>query len=173
MEQSGGRAGKENISCYFLRAKKRINGVIGGFDKQFYADGLKEIWQSFDAFLGLNFPDKSNSGMRKKFVQKYQSLFLDWKMSDRFRDAVTRLRASGELNDMTPGGSKSPIKIKDTTNLLELLNFSYRVRSNLNHGSKDLEDESDKGRRNRALVEFSFKITFEILEKVLMEEKII
>ncbi len=164
---------KENCLTYFLRAKKRIIGLKDGFDKQFYAEGLKDIWQSFDAFLGLNFPDQSNKQMRLKFANKYQLLFEKWKKSDMFNDVVRRLMASGKLYNMSPVKPKKPIELKDIQNLLEILEFSYRVRSNLNHGSKDLESEDDRGRRNRALVEFSFKATFEILEKTLKEEKII
>jgi len=164
---------KENCLTYFLRAKKRITGLKDGFDKQFYAEGLKDIWQSFDAFLGLNFPDQSNKQMKVKFANKYQQLFEKWKKSDMFNDVVRRLRASGKLYDMSPIKPKQPIEIKNIQSLLEILEFSYRVRSNLNHGSKDLESEDDRGRRNRALVEFSFKATFEILEKTLTEEKVI
>ncbi len=164
---------KENCLTYFIRARKRISGLNDGFDKQFYADGLKEIWQSFDAYLGLNFPDQSNKQMRVKFCKNYQTLFEHWRKSDVFKDAVLRLRASGRLYDMSPINPKKTIEIKDIQNLLEILEFSYRVRSNLNHGSKDLEREDEKGRRNRALVEFSFKATYEILENTLMNEKLI
>jgi len=164
---------KSNILTYFLRAKKRFIGTKSGFDKQFYAEGLKDIWHSFDAFLGLNFPDQNNKTMRNKFVNKYQSSFANWTKSDKFREFVVRLKTSGKLYDMSPINPKRPIEISDINNLLEILNFPYRVRSNLNHGGKDLERDDEKGNRNRALVEFSFKITFEILEKVLTKEKII
>ncbi len=164
---------KNNIVTYFLRARKKFIGTKSGLDNQFYAEGLKDVWHSFDAFLGLNFPAQNNKEMRIKFVKKYQSIFEKWNMSDTFNDSVKRLKAFGKLYDMSPIRPKPLLEIKDINNLSEILEFSFRIRSNLNHGSKDLESDNEKGRINRDLVEFSFKVTFEILEKTLMEEKII
>ncbi len=62
--------------------------------------------------------------------------------------------------------------VSKETKLLEILNFSYTVRSNLNHGAKHLVGDTEIARRNRELVEYSFKITYDILEKVLPEEGI-
>jgi hypothetical protein len=164
---------QENIKTYFFRAKKRFVGLNSGLDNQFYAEGLKDIWHSFDAFLGLKFPEQNNKKMRIDFVKKYQLIFNKWKMSDLFEDLVKRLKIFGKLRDMSPINQKSPIEITDEKNLLEILDFSYRVRSSLNHGGKDVESNTKKAKTNRSLVEFSFKITYEILEKVLLEEKMI
>ena len=164
---------KENIKTYYFRAKEKYVGLNDGFDKQFYADGLKDVWHSFDAFLGLNFPAQDNKQMQIKLAAKYQPIFEKWRKSDMFMDSVKRLRVFGKLLDMKPVKSKPPIDIADIQNLLEILQFSFRVRSNLNHGSKDLESESEKARTNRSLVEYSFKVTYEILENVLIEEKVI
>ena len=89
-----------------------------------------------------------------------------------FKDCVKRLKIFGWLHDMSPIRPRRRIRINDVNNLLEILEFSYRVRSNLNHGSKDLESETEKAKSNRGLVEFSFKVAYEILEKTLKEENI-
>ena len=61
------------VTCktYFNRAKKRICGLRNGFDKQFYTDGLTDVWASLDAIIGLRFSD------RKKFCQTKKWLFED------------------------------------------------------------------------------------------------
>jgi len=163
----------ENIKTYFFRARKRIIGLVDGSDNQFYAEGLKDIWYSFDAFLGVHFPEKNNTLMRQKFCGKYQKIFESWNMSDDFKDAIIRLRILSPIPDMSPRNPRGNKSIKDTNNLSQILEASYRVRSNLTHGSKDLEKQDDAGRRNRALVKFSFITTYYLLEKVLINENII
>jgi len=164
---------KENIVTYYLRAKKRYIGLNKGLDKQFYAEGLKDVWHSFDAFLGLNFPKQDNKLMQIEYCRIYQPIFEKWKKSDEFVDSVKRLRVFGKLQDMKPVRPKHPIEIENIDNLLEIIEFSFRVKSNLNHGSKDLESENEAGKINRFLVERCFKVTFEILERTLIKDKIL
>lgn len=164
---------EENCKTYFLRARKRISGLRDGFDNQFYAEGLKDIWQSFDAFLGRYFPKVNNKSMREEFSKDYQSKFENWEMSDDFKKSSTMLNLLCPIPNMSPINPGEDFKIKDINDLFQLLGASYRVRSNLTHGSKDLERQDEKGVRNRALVENSFKLTYAILEKVLIDKKII
>ncbi len=163
---------RANSVIHYRKAKEKI-GLRNGFDKHFFADGLKDIWMAFDAFLGWRFPAGSNREMRKKFSEEYQDIFEQWKMSDRFRKSLKILCDLSPVIDTSPKNPRDPIWIENPSNLFEVLELCYRIRSNLFHGGKDLETKEKHGKRNRQLVEHSFKVTFEILEKTLLNEKII
>lgn len=158
---------------YYNYAKEKIGGLRNGFDKQFFAKGLRDVWTSFDAFLGLKFPDKNNTEMRRKFSAHYQSLFENWSMPDMFKESLKKLCELAPVRDTSPIDPRPDIPLNNLDNLFEILQLCYRVRSNLDHGGKDLENEGELGKRNRALVEHSFKVTFIILEKTLLNEGII
>ncbi len=163
----------ENIKTYFFKARKRITGLVGDFDNQFYAEGLKDIWYSFDAFLGVHFPENDNKMMRNSFSENYQKIFESWDKPDDFKDAIKRLKVLSPIPDMSPRNPKRDVSLADINNLSQILEVSYRIRSNLSHGSKDLERQGGAGDRNRALVKFSFIATYYILEKVLIDKEII
>lgn len=149
---------------YFYRAKKRITESSEDFDKQFFANGLTDVWASLDAIIGLKF---SNI---KKFYQQYQSFFETCHKSDVFHNSLEKLVNLSPVQNMK---TEKLIHLRDKTNLQELLLFSYAVRGNLHHGRKDLESETIINTRNKELVEHSFKVTYEILEKTLSNEKLI
>ena len=94
-------------------------------------------------------------------------------MSGSFKKSLEKLCELCPIEDMRPLNSEQPNKINDPSDLFEILDVSYRIRSNLDHGSKELEDETKYGNRNRELVKYSLRVTYEILEKVLFTEKII
>ena len=157
----------------FLRVRDRLSDPVDGFDKQFFAIGLRELWSSFEAYLGWKFPASTVKDMRESFANNYQGLFKKWHVSDSFNKNLERLHHLCPVKDMQPANPGSPKTINDPGNLLEILDVSYRVRSNLDHGGKVLESETENGIRNRELVECSLRITYEILEKTLLIEKII
>jgi len=158
---------------YFLRARKRIIGLRRGFDKQFYAEGLREIWSALDACLNWKFPANTNREMREFYSDKYQKIFENWSMSDMFKESLEILSKLVPVKDMSSVNPRPDVELGDKNDLFEILQLSYRIRSNLDHGAKDLESDSDVGIRNRELVEHSFKVTYEILERTLLHESII
>jgi len=160
---------EESCKTYFLRSRERIIGLKSGLDPHFFAEGLRDIWSSFDALLTWKFPGGNNTDQRKKFAAKYQASFPDWRKTDLFKNSIKILMGLSPVKNMDNGKEFS---VSKETKLLEILNFSYTVRSNLNHGAKHLVGDTEIARRNRELVEYSFKITYDILEKVLPEEGI-
>jgi hypothetical protein len=164
---------QESCKTYFHRARKKIIGTVEGLNKQFYADGLRDVWTAFDAFLGWKYPDNNNKAMRNKYTTVYQSIFEKWRMSDIFNSAILKLKELSPIEDMNPRNPRPPISLTDIKDLNEILEICYRIRSNLNHGSKALELDDERGIRNRALVEHAFRVSYEILEKTLINEKVI
>ncbi len=161
---------EDACKTYFLRARKRVVGCRDGLDKLFFADGLRDIWSSFDALLSWKFPAGNNTDQRKLFAKKHQSTFPDWCKTDLFNAGVQILLSRSPVENMDNG---KKIQLTDARNLLQILDFSYTVRSNLNHGAKHLEGDSPECVRNRELVEHSFKLTYDILEQALEKEGII
>ena len=115
----------------------------------------------------------TNKDQRTNFATKYNSTFLSFGKSDSLKGAIKRLKELSPVEDNSKVNPKSPISLNDENSLTEILEISYRVRSNLDHGSKDLERADSIGSRNRDLVEFAFKATFEILEWALISDRII
>lgn len=161
---------EEACKAYFLRARKKNVGLKSGLDRQFFADGLVDVWKSFDALLALRFASgNSNRGRRDIFCSRYGRDFPTWKMSDQFREATRMLMKLSPVTNMEDGRKFS---VSNPSDLQSILDFSYAVRGNLGHGAKDMESDTDAGRRNRELVEFSFKATIEILEHAMKNEGI-
>jgi len=159
---------EETIKENFESAKQKITGLRSGFDKKVYANGLREIWTAFDTLLKWRF-----SADRQKFSQLYQLPFEKWDKTSTFTKNLDELRKLGPVKDMDIRHNRPPTVINDPNNLFQILQHSYRIRSNLTHGPKVLGGNSPESIRNRALVEYSFIVTFEILENVLRNEKII
>jgi hypothetical protein len=160
---------EEACKTYFNLAKKKIVGLRKGLDNQFYAYGLRDVWSSFDGLLGLKFTDINQKEELKKFNLKYNLIWIDWRMSDQFKKSLLKMKKFSPIMNMKNG---KIINFDDEKNLLEILTFCYGIRSNLNHGAKDLERQDDLGVKNRELVENALKVTYEILEKALPLEGI-
>jgi hypothetical protein len=158
---------------FHFRAFKRYRGCKGGLDLHFDADGLKEVWTSFDAFLGFYFPDQNNKEMRKKYCSKYQSIFESWPKSNIFNFSFKHLCDLCPVEDMKPVKPRPPISINDASNLFDILQVSYRIRSNLEHGGNNLDGSTKVEMRNRELAKHAFHVTFEILDRTLRNEGII
>lgn len=156
---------ENRIKQLFSRPHKKIIGTRGGLDKYYYAQGLREIWEAFDAFLSFKFPAANNKAMRDLLCNKHQSVFIIWKMSDSFNFSVERLNHWCPIYDLSTQNPKPPITNINRESLSEILKASYRIRSNLSHGKMSMEDTKD-----RELVENALKVTHEILYKISKEE---
>jgi hypothetical protein len=154
----------------FLLAKKRNSGLRSGLNDRFYANGLKEVWEAFDALLGERYNAKTEKDMRKKFSNIYQSDFINWKTSDQFKESLNKLASLSPVKNMKTG---IDILLSDIRELFQVLNFCYAIRSNLFHGAKDLIGTTSHAKRNRELVEYAFKVTYEILEIILPYERVV
>ncbi len=158
---------EDACKTYFLRSRKRIVGTKKGLDPHFFADGLRDIWSSFDALLTWKFAEGTNQDRRKRFAEKYQQEFPNWRKTDLFTESVLILMKHSPVENMDNGRKYN---LTNQTELLQILDFSYAIRSNLNHGAKHLIGDTPEAKRNRELVEHSFKVTYDILEKILPEE---
>ena len=161
------------IKTYFTSAKKRISGSVEGLNKQFFAEGLIDIWIAFDAFLNLKFWVANSP--KGGYSTNYRSSFNKWKKSDRFNESLKKLIELSPVDDEEPNRHRhrEPKILDDKTNLFQIMQFSYRIRSNLFHVGKNLEGDSRKAERNRQLTEHAFKVTYEILENTLLNESIL
>jgi|GEM_PF-4892788 len=157
----------------FERVKRRLSGLRSGFDNSFSAESLRDIWTAFDAFLGDRYPDSDNRRMQEKYAQKYHEKYVQWSKSDRFTESINGLIKLAPVKDMRPVNPGRDAILVDFADLSKLLFLLYRIRSNLDHGAKNLLGDIENSRRNRALVENALNVTYELLERTLREEKII
>ena len=158
---------------YFSLAKKKNSEPRGGLNNQFFAEGLREIWTAFDAYLAWKFPAEHNRKMQEDYAKAYQEKFSSWPKSDKYTKSIDQLEKLVPVKDMSPITSRKDATLDDKYDLDEILYLLYRIRSNLDHGAKNLEGDTENAERNRQLVEYGFFVTYEILERTLIEGKII
>jgi len=153
---------------FYSLCRNGNSGVKEGLNQFFYSELLRKVWSSFEAFLALNFPAKKPYKMRENYSKEYESKFFSWSFSDDYKVSLRSLITLSPVKDESPIYSSEPYFLNKTSSLCELLNYLYRIRSNLDHGAKNLLDNTSLGQRDRDLVEHGFKVTFNILEKTLL-----
>jgi len=84
---------------------------------------------------------------------------------DECRDAILEL-SRHSIPDMSPGRRSRPKTINNLRDLTQVIDSIYRVRCNLFHGGKDINEIGDI-----ALISASGKALYYILEKFLIQEK--
>lgn len=158
---------KENMQ----RAKKDYVGLKPSFNRgEFYAENFNRCWRAFEAYNCSEFPNSQvnerNGAFVKQFEAWYESSYLTT-FSSRFKESIDFLSHTF-IEDMNPNSRKQPIGIKNKNELKEIIDVIYRIRCNLEHGGK-LMDEN----RNILLVENGFYVLYEILENVCIMERVI
>ena len=161
---------KEACLTHYRRANKKIIGLRDGLDKLFYAEGLRDIWTAFDGFLDHKGYSGNNKYRIEKFAKTNQVFFSNWNKTDLFKDSVKILIKESPVINI---GNKRVFYLNSDKDLKEILSFCYAVKGNLNHGTKDLERDDSIGQRNMNLVEHSFKVVHEILQMILLNEKLV
>ncbi len=155
-------------------AKQNLKKGLGknpnpeAYDK---AVGLVSVMVPFEAMIGLMSPTESRIWKQREFFcSTYQDLFLTFKDScNVWIEALFKELENQPLIDMTPAPKTRPsIRINDKSNLLEIIEVLYRVRSNLVHGNKTLNSS-----RNIVLIINSFHLMYNILDHIFREEEII
>lgn len=161
---------RELINTFMLEAKSK-HGMSSGTKPEYtLAIGLVDVSICFEAFSNFLMPSESDLRVkRNNFSNIYQGLFEEQrKVFEKWGNALKKeLDENGYLKDMTPNSRKPDLPIKDTNQLIEIIDVIYRVRSNLVHGSKDL-----KQKRDRILIENSFRILYTLLEIIFAKERI-
>lgn len=164
---------KQACKDNFFSVKTRLTGTTPVSDMEFFKYCLLDLWSSFDGYLSWKFTSTTPKKMRQLFCNKYQSIFETWPSSINFINNLQTLYDNCPVEDMRLDRPESPMSIDNKNNLFQILNLSYRVRSNLIHGSKIVLGNTPQHIRNRKLVESSTKVTYHILENVLSIEQII
>ena len=163
---------KQSCLTHYERAHKKFVGPTRNFDVLFYADGLRDIWTAFEAFMSL----KGYTGKPwikiRDFSQELDNLatFSSWKRTTTFNESITILKQESPVKNMENGRL---IFLNDINNLKEILTFTYAPRGNQIHGAKDVTSNDADGQRNRNLVEHLFKVIHEILQLFMLREGLI
>jgi len=164
---------EQTCKTYYAKAKQICDNLDDRTDFQLKAEGLRDAWSAFDAYLGWKFPAHTNREMQVNFAVHYDSQFRTWAKSDKFNNSIKWLMLLSPVKDMTPVRPSRDAVIDDPDNLDQIIYLLYRVRSNLDHGAKDLESSTRHADRNRKLVEHSLMVTYEILSNTLRIDRII
>jgi hypothetical protein len=116
------------------------------------------LWRAFNVygtyFSKENSDQKMIDWMKKKSL--FNRFFLNSYLSRDFQNCCAHLKALSPIHDMRPN-PKPSLVIQNSASPSEILDAIYRIRCNLTHGSKIMENA-----RDRELV----SISFEILSKV-------
>lgn len=156
---------------YYYQCRKKNSGTKEGLNRLFYAGLLREIWSAFEAFLGLEFPAHKPWKMQEDYAKEYEKVFVKWTFSTAYTDSLKELIRLSPVKDESPKNPFPPLDLSNSSSFYEIIRYLYRIRSNLDHGAKNLLSDTPEGQRDRELVEHGFKVTFEILEKTLLNEK--
>lgn len=167
-----GAESKESCLAHYSLANKRIINTKSGLDRFYYANGLKDVWTAFEAFLGYK-------GYKGKVWMKIRDFSTDalnikrfstWDKTSLFKESIGILQRESPVTNME---NKKVIPLTNPNDLKEILTFAYVPRGNLIHGEKDLLMDNKQGQRNRDLVEHSFKVVHEILQFFMNHDKLI
>ncbi len=162
---------KEIIKGFFDKASEEVTGLGSGMNTGFHsAIAFIWCWISFDAFATVKYNEESprkrvtnfTSSYARDYSQDYDS------MPDEFKRNMVGLMQYG-IQNMNPSHLiDPPIRIQDSKNLGQVLDVIYRIRNNLFHGGKDMNEEKDMN-----LVVYASKVLYYILEKFLTKEGLI
>jgi hypothetical protein len=167
-----GAESKESCLAHYSLANKKIINAKSGLDRFYYANGLKDVWTAFEAFLSYK-GHKGNVSMKIRDFSTDPSnikLFSSWNRTSLFKESVGILQKESPVTNME---NKKVIPLANPNDLKEILTFAYVPRGNLIHGEKDLLMDNKQGQRNRDLVEHSFKGIHEILQFFMHQDKLI
>jgi hypothetical protein len=162
---------KEIIKGFMEKAKEEVTGLNKGLNQGFQsAIGLAWCWISFEAFTCARYGKDGVWERIDNFCDEYsKEYFQDYpSMPDEFKKYMVGLMRYSVL-DMRPLHlDDPPTKIYDGKDLKQVLRIIYKVRNNLFHGGKDMNDEKDMN-----LVLYSSKVLYHILEKFLSKADLI
>ena len=158
---------KENLQV----ARKSYVSTRPGFNAgQFYADKFNLCWISFDAYICSEFPNRFIGTRMADFIEQFEEWYesnYPNGFSSRFRESI-EIISKLTVEDMNPDTNKPPISINEKNKLKDVLNVVYRIRCNLEHCGKKMSEY-----KNLVLVENSFYILYELLEKICAKENIV
>lgn len=155
---------------HYRRANKKIINLRSGTDKLYYAQGLRDICTALEGFLKHKGYTGSNRDKMEKFASDFEVGFKNWEKTSLFKESIDILLSESPVENMDNGKIFS---LTSPDDLADILNFTHVPRGNLVHCKKDLLRDDEVGQRNRNLVEHSFKVLHEILQKAMLDERVI
>lgn len=162
---------KEIIQGFMRKAKEEVTGLNAGFEQGFKsAIGLAWCWISFEAFTSAKYNEDFAGERINQFCDDFEGDYLQEfdSMPTEFIKNMIGLKQYN-VPDMRPSHLTDPtIRITDEKNLRKVFEVVYRVRNNLFHGGKDMNEEKDMN-----LVRYSSVVLYYILEKFLGKEGLI
>jgi len=141
-----GAESKESCLAHYSLANKKIINTKSGLDRFYYANGLKDVWTAFEAFLGYK-GYKGNVSMKIRDFSADASninLFSTWNRTSLFKESIKILQKESPVTNME---NKRVIPLTNPNDLKEILTFAYVPRGNLIHGEKDLLMDNKQGQR--------------------------
>ena len=137
---------KEIIQGFIEKARKEVTGLNSGLNQGFQsAIGLAWCWISFEAFTSAKYNEDSPKERINQFCNDFEDDYLQEfdSMPTEFIRNMIDLKQYNVL-DMRPSHlTDPPIKINDEKTLRQVFEIIYRVRNNLFHGGKDMNDTKD------------------------------
>ena len=135
---------RESIIKFLMeKAKKELSGPKSGFNGSHQAtEILIYCWIVFEAFTCLKYQLGTVDARKKSFCKEFKDEYDYSSLPDECKKAIMGL-ASYSIPDMTPQTNREPIKIEDIKNLSQIIDSIYRVRCNLFHGGKDMNEIGD------------------------------
>jgi hypothetical protein len=151
---------------HYKRANKKIIGLRRDLDDFYYAEGLRDVCTAFEGFLKYKGHKGSNKDKIHKFSISFTNLFRNWGKTNLFNESIQILISKSPVQNME---NNKLFSINNPNDLEDIINFCFVPRGNLNHAEKSLLRDDEIGKRNRDLVEHSFKVLHEILQKAMLE----
>ena len=171
---------RADIMRIFMAEAKKHAGLSNGSNPIFSeAIGLVEASVAVEALSNeVAIAERINNGRglrindgdkRSAFCSRYQTLYVtNIKVFQTHVQALKKELNRDSLHSMDMSRLRPHLEIADETNLREVIEVAYRVRSNLVHGSKSLSSD-----RNRVLIGNSFKFLYLLMEVILDVENIL
>jgi len=156
------------------RAEDRYRSPSPGFDIGFlFAENLIFCCIAYEAYAFGKFQKAQMSENRRELSQKFHSSFEQFVQNrppKDFKGALNNLKMEIDkelLDDMTPSSTRPSLDLPDKADLDRILEIIYRVRSNLLHGGKEVDQNMQ---RNMTLIKSSFILLYHIMNLIMKQE---
>jgi len=165
---------KQIIKIWMSRADERYKSPSSGYSEGFfYSDNLIFCFIAYEAYVFGKFQKAQMAENRRELSQSFQQLFeesINKNAPDDLKEALAGLKKEidkSPLQDMTPNSTRASLELPNKKDLDRVLEIIYRVRSNLLHGGKELNQ------RDIDLIKSSYIILYHIMTRILNIEKLI
>ncbi|MFQ5532111.1 MAG: hypothetical protein ACE5ES_05855 [Candidatus Nanoarchaeia archaeon] len=164
---------KDIITAFMMEAKNKIK-IRNGLDQHLFPEvvknsmGLIQTFTAFESFANGKFPVNNATDGIKHFCKEYEDYMEEiYPSLESFIEKIYNEIQKSSLKNMANQNTDG-LEINGKKNFEEIFNVMYRVRSNIVHGNKAIDNN-----RNTLLIENSFKLLYTIFEQVLKNKEYI